>query len=1498
AVENCATYDANTCTCTACAANFKLVDGACTACGDTEVTNCATYTAADKCLCESCAEDYYLSGDSKACSLCPDCAVENCATYDANTCTCTACAANFKLVDGACTACGDTEVTNCATYTAADKCLCESCAEDYYLSGDSKACSLCPDCAVENCATYDANTCTCTACAANFKLVDGACTACGDTEVTNCATYTAADKCLCESCAEDYYLSGDSKACSLCPDCAVENCATYDANTCTCTACAANFKLVDGACTACGDTEVTNCATYTAADKCLCESCAEDYYLSGDSKACSLCPDCAVENCATYDANTCTCTACAANFKLVDGACTACGDTEVTNCATYTAADKCLCESCAEDYYLSGDSKACSLCPDCAVENCATYDANTCTCTACAANFKLVDGACTACGDTEVTNCATYTAADKCLCESCAEDYYLSGDSKACSLCPDCAVENCATYDANTCTCTACAANFKLVDGACTACGDTEVTNCATYTAADKCLCESCAEDYYLSGDSKACSLCPDCAVENCATYDANTCTCTACAANFKLVDGACTACGDTEVTNCATYTAADKCLCESCAEDYYLSGDSKACSLCPDCAVENCATYDANTCTCTACAANFKLVDGACTACGDTEVTNCATYTAADKCLCESCAEDYYLSGDSKACSLCPDCAVENCATYDANTCTCTACAANFKLVDGACTACGDTEVTNCATYTAADKCLCESCAEDYYLSGDSKACSLCPDCAVENCATYDANTCTCTACAANFKLVDGACTACGDTEVTNCATYTAADKCLCESCAEDYYLSGDSKACSLCPDCAVENCATYDANTCTCTACAANFKLVDGACTACGDTEVTNCATYTAADKCLCESCAEDYYLSGDSKACSLCPDCAVENCATYDANTCTCTACAANFKLVDGACTACGDTEVTNCATYTAADKCLCESCAEDYYLSGDSKACSLCPDCAVENCATYDANTCTCTACAANFKLVDGACTACGDTEVTNCATYTAADKCLCESCAEDYYLSGDSKACSLCPDCAVENCATYDANTCTCTACAANFKLVDGACTACGDTEVTNCATYTAADKCLCESCAEDYYLSGDSKACSLCPDCAVENCATYDANTCTCTACAANFKLVDGACTACGDTEVTNCATYTAADKCLCESCAEDYYLSGDSKACSLCPDCAVENCATYDANTCTCTACAANFKLVDGACTACGDTEVTNCATYTAADKCLCESCAEDYYLSGDSKACSLCPDCAVENCATYDANTCTCTACAANFKLVDGACTACGDTEVTNCATYTAADKCLCESCAEDYYLSGDSKACSLCPDCAVENCATYDANTCTCTACAANFKLVDGACTACGDTEVTNCATYTAADKCLCESCAEDYYLSGDSKACSLCPDCAVENCATYDANTCTCTACAANFKLVDGACTACGDTEVTNCATYTAADKCLCESCAEDYYLSGDSKACSLCPDVANCGTMNTNACNGCDTCAAGYALSQDKKSCTQASGGQR
>ena len=36
----------------------------------------------------------------------------------------------------------------------------------------------------------------------------------------------------------------------------------------------------------------------------------------------------------------------------------------------------------------------------------------------------------------------------------------------------------------------------------------------------------------------------------------------------------------------------------------------------------------------------------------------------------------------------VCLQCAVENCATYDANTCTCTACAANFKLVDGACTA------------------------------------------------------------------------------------------------------------------------------------------------------------------------------------------------------------------------------------------------------------------------------------------------------------------------------------------------------------------------------------------------------------------------------------------------------------------------------------------------------------------------------------------------------------------------------------------------------------------------------------------------------------------------------------------------------------------------------------------------------------------------------------------------------------------------------------------
>ena len=64
---------------------------------------------------------------------------------------------------------------------------------------------------------------------------------------------------------------------------------------------------------------------------------------------------------------------------------------------------------------------------------------------------------------------------------------------------------------------------------------------------------------------------------------------------------------------------------------------------------------------------------------CDGSEVANCATSLAAHKCLCDTCGQDYQLSGDKKSCSLCPD--VSNCGTMKADSCQgCDTCLAGHE--------------------------------------------------------------------------------------------------------------------------------------------------------------------------------------------------------------------------------------------------------------------------------------------------------------------------------------------------------------------------------------------------------------------------------------------------------------------------------------------------------------------------------------------------------------------------------------------------------------------------------------------------------------------------------------------------------------------------------------------------------------------------------------------------------------------------------------------------
>ena len=167
-----------------------------------------------------------------------------------------------------------------------------------------------------------------------------------------------------------------------------------------------------------------------------------------------------------------------------------------------------------------------------------------------------------------------------------------------------------------------------------------------------------------------------------------------------------CLQCDGSEVTNCATANADNKCLCDACKEDYFLSEDKKSCGLCAD-------------------------------------VTNCDTMNA-DSCKgCDACKPGYALSGDKKSCTQASQAGDGGGARLSGRLC----CTASRAAVHGGAVQC--TRTLGCrlvAVSRHSHHIL--SCAPPLHLQ-----------CTVTNCATYTPDTCTCTACAANYKLADNTC-------------------------------------------------------------------------------------------------------------------------------------------------------------------------------------------------------------------------------------------------------------------------------------------------------------------------------------------------------------------------------------------------------------------------------------------------------------------------------------------------------------------------------------------------------------------------------------------------------------------------------------------------------------------------------------------------------------------------------------------------------------------
>ena len=134
--------------------------------------------------------------------------------------------------------------------------------------------------------------------------------------------------------------------------------------------------------------------------------------------------------------------------------------------------------------------------------------------------------------------------------------------------------------------------------------------------------------------------------------------------------------------------------------------------------------------------------------------------------------------------------CTVDKCATYTSNTCTCTACEANYKLSSGACTEVRCVVPAPCA---ATQRCGA--------VGGVSRA-DLEQACGAQTCQRQTVRGHVCFSLCTNHLPLPSCtsfhCPQCAGSEVANCATLDPNNKCLCSTCFAKHELSTLKNTCT----------------------------------------------------------------------------------------------------------------------------------------------------------------------------------------------------------------------------------------------------------------------------------------------------------------------------------------------------------------------------------------------------------------------------------------------------------------------------------------------------------------------------------------------------------------------------------------------------------------------------------------------------------------------------------------------------------------------------
>ena len=592
---------------------------------------------------------------------------------------------------------------------------------------------------------------------------------------------------------------------------------------------------------------------------------------------------------------------------------------------------------------------------------CNNYDYSTCTCSTCASGYKKEDGTC-------VTSCSsgytTYSAHTGYCCPAhCESNHTISG---------------------NSCVCTACDAGYKLEGGACVACP--AVDHCASSTSYDStCKCTSCATNYTkVNGtcypkctNNSNCAATEFCAFPNATLDDQGDGACVPASAYspdtktigarkwVRSISGSsvyggmtlggannwCQRQGNKRLATTADLGCPGASSGSTCSgsnltalrnagwtSDYCWIGDGNINSgdpnilmldsgslanfdhdfhnraLCTCEEVNNCTSYSDSDCSCTACAAGYKLEGGACVACPS--VSHCSSSTSYDStCKCTSCQTNYSVSQNGICCSN-----ISSCGSYNSS-CTCASCN-DSKVASNDRLACCTNNVTYCSSYS--NTCKCATC--DFNTSANKRrfptvSGSKCCD-EIGSCLAYNED-CTCAHCLPGYGPAGGStCAQCST--IANCSEYD--ENCHCASCNMGYEADGRRVSCCQ----AKEGCTSYS-DSCACLTCEEGYSLLtDGTC-------FKNCpANYMM---------ALDY---GGNLTC--CPK--VDGCEEHSGAAsingswgCGCLSCRAGYNLVNGVCVSesCSNTPPANCANYGI--DCVCIQCQNGYVTDGIG-GCEVC------------------------------------------------------------------------------------------------------------------------------------------------------------------------------------------------------------------------------------------------------------------------------------------------------------------------------------------------------------------------------------------------------------------------------------------------------------------------------------------------------------------------------------------------------------------------